>query len=73
VDKAVASAMAMGMDVEQFEFTVATLVRKQTGLLFKRVMWEVERRSGIAWRSVERLADELSLEVVLIRSDETQK
>jgi formylglycine-generating enzyme required for sulfatase activity len=66
VDKAVANAMAMGMDVAPFEFTVATLVRKQTGSLSKRVMWEVERRSGVAWRSVERLADELSLEMVLI-------
>jgi formylglycine-generating enzyme required for sulfatase activity len=59
---------ALEIEAEQFEFTVATLVPKETGLFFKWVTWEVARRSGVALRWVERLADELTLEMVLIPS-----
>jgi formylglycine-generating enzyme required for sulfatase activity len=64
VDESVVKRATLGL--EQFEFVVATLVRKQTGRLRKRVTWEVQRQGATAWRWVERLVDELVLEMVSI-------
>jgi formylglycine-generating enzyme required for sulfatase activity len=54
------------LEAEQFEFVVAMLVRKKTGRLRKRVTWELQRQGATAWRWVERLVDELVLEMVSI-------
>ena len=59
------------LDIQAFEFDIATVVVKEKGRSRNRVREvDIQRRRGQAWQFIERLTDEVVLEMVAIPAGE---
>ena len=52
--------------LEPFEFVVANIERKEVGLFRRNLRWEIKRKQAQGQRLIERLGDDVSLELAAI-------
>jgi formylglycine-generating enzyme required for sulfatase activity len=61
-----------GIALEPFEFEMATLEQRKTGVFRRKAEWVIQRQPQQAWQFVERLTEDIVLDMVAIPAGEFQ-